>query len=338
VRFYTQLLDRVKSLPGVEDVGIASRLPFLENGSSRDPFYPEGDDSYANKVPPLNFYITTDGGYFRTMNIPLVAGKMFDRLDLQRSDEAIISRQTATQFFGDSTGQRALGKRFRELPEGPLFTVVGVVGDTRDTALAAPPSMIVYRPQTISLRNGDGQTQWRMGLVVRTGAEPMAITAAVQRAIRELDPTLPVFDVRSMSEIVSQSMAQLSFTILVLGTAALVTLVLGAVGLYGVMAYVISLRTRELAVRLALGATPSEVIRMLTTQGVGVTALGLASGLVLFIGVAGMLKSLLYGVASTDPVTLVGASLLLVAIAAFASWLPARRTSRVDPADVLRAE
>jgi predicted permease len=338
VRFYTQLLDRVKSLPGVEDVGIASRLPFLENGSSRDPFYPEGDDSYANKVPPLNFYITTDGGYFRTMNIPLVAGKMFDRLDLQRSDEAIISRQTATQFFGDSTGQRALGKQFRELPEGPLFTVVGVVGDTRDTALAAPPSMIVYRPQTISLRNGDGQTQWRMGLVVRTGAEPMAITAAVQRAIRELDPTLPVFDVRSMSEIVSQSMAQLSFTILVLGTAALVTLVLGAVGLYGVMAYVISLRTRELAVRLALGATPSEVIRMLTTQGVGVTALGLASGLVLFIGVAGMLKSLLYGVASTDPVTLVGASLLLVAIAAFASWLPARRTSRVDPADVLRAE
>src|SRR6185295_15183603 len=155
---------------------------------------------------------------------------------------------------------------------------------------------------------------------------------------RELDATLPLFDVRSMPDVMAGSMAQLSFTIIVLGSAALVTLILGAVGLYGVMAYVISLRTRELAVRMALGATPSEVIRMLTTQGIGVTALGLGSGLVLFMAVAGALKSLLYGVASWDPVTLVGASLLLVAIAAFASWLPARRTARVDPADVLRAE
>ena len=273
VRFYSQLLDRVKALPGVQEAGISSRLPFVEGGTNKDPFYPEGDDSYTNKIPPLNFYVTTDAGYFRTMRIPLVAGKTFDRLEQQHPGEAVISRQTAIQFFGDSTGQRALGKRFRELPGGPLFTVVGVVGDTRDTSLAAPPSMVVYRPQTISLRDGDGQTQWRMALIVRSAAEPAAITSAVQRALRELDPTLPLFDVRPMTQIMAQSMAQLSFTILVLGTAALVTLVLGAVGLYGVMAYVISLRTRELAVRMALGATPSEVIRMLTTQGIGVTAL-----------------------------------------------------------------
>jgi predicted permease len=338
VRFYSQLLDRVKSLPGVQDAGITSRLPFVGNGNNMDPFYPEGDASYENKIPPLNMYTTVDGGYFKTMGIPLVAGKMFAQLEMQRPEEAIISRQTAVQFFGDSTGQRALGRRFRELPGGPLFTGVGVVGNTRDTSLAAPPTMVVYRPQTISLRNGDGQTQWRMGLVVRSNSEPTALTAAVQRAVRELDPTLPLFDVRSMRDLMSQSMAQLSFTILVLGTAALVTLVLGAVGLYGVMAYVISLRTRELAVRIALGATPSAVIGMLTKQGIAVTGLGIVSGLVLFVAVAGALKSLLYGVASWDPVTLVGSSLVLVAIAAFASWLPARRTSRVDPADVLRAE
>jgi putative ABC transport system permease protein len=141
-----------------------------------------------------------------------------------------------------------------------------------------------------------------------------------------------------MTEVTAASMAQLSFTIIVLGAAALVTLVLGAVGLYGVMAYVISLRTRELAVRIALGATPSAVVRMLTKQGVAVTGIGIASGLVLFLVVARALKSLLFGVASTDPVTLASASLLLVGIAALASWLPARRTSRVDPADVLRAE
>jgi len=337
VRFYSQLVDRVRALPGVKDVGLASRLPFEPNGWSQDPLYPESDlATYANKIPPLNFYTTADGGYFRTMGIPLVAGKTFDRMELQRPNEAIISRATAIQFWKDSTGQRALGQRFREIPGQPWLTVVGVVGDTRDTSLASPPSLVVYRPQSAG---GDGhQTQWTMGLVVRTSTEPAAMTPAVQRAVRELDPTLPLFDVRTMSEVTAASMAQLSFTIIVLGAAALVTLILGAVGLYGVMAYVVSLRTRELAVRIALGATPSAVVRMLTKQGVVVTGFGIASGLVLFVIVARALKSLLFGVASTDPVTLASASLLLVGIAALASWLPARRTSRVDPADVLRAE
>jgi putative ABC transport system permease protein len=339
VRFYSQLLDRVRALPGVKDVGLSSRLPFEENGSfSKDPLYPEDDlATYANKIPPLNLFTTTDGGYFHAMGIPLIAGKTFDRLELQRGDQAIISRATAIQFWKDSTGQRVLGKRFRELPGTPWLTIVGVVGDTRDTSLASPPSLVVYRAQSIG---GEFHaTQWTMALVVRTGgSNPMAITSAVQRTVRDLDPTLPLFDVRSMSEVTAASMAQLSFTIIVLGAAALVTLILGAVGLYGVMAYVVSLRTRELAVRIALGATPSAVVRMLTTQGVIVTGFGVAGGLVLFVIVARALKSLLFGVASTDPVTLLGASLLLVAIAALASWLPARRTARVDPADVLRAE
>lgn len=338
VRFYSQLLDRVRAVPGVRDVGLSSRLPFEQNGGwSKDPLYPEDDlATYANKIPPLNFYTTTDGGYFHVMGIPLIAGNTFDRPELQRGDEAIISRATAIQFWKDSTGQRVLGKRFRELPGTPWLTIVGVVGDTRDSSLASPPSLVVYRPQSIS--NGTHSTQWTMALVVRTGSEPTAITSAIQRAVRDLDPTLPLFDIRSMSEITAASMAQLSFTIIVLGAAALVTLILGAVGLYGVMAYVVSLRTRELAVRIALGATPSAVIRMLTTQGVVVTGFGVAAGLVLFVIVARALKSLLFGVASMDPVTLLSASLLLVGIAAFASWLPARRTARVDPADVLRAE
>jgi predicted permease len=337
VRFYAQLVERVRGLPGVRDVGLTQRLPFKENGMNQDPLYPEGDESYRDKIPPLNFYTTTDGDYFKAMGIPLVAGKVFGALGTQRPDEAIISRQTAIRFWKDSTGQRVLGKRFQELPKGPWYTVIGVVGDTRDTSLAAPPSLIVYRPQSISMP-GDGQTQWTMSLVVRTASEPTAITSAVQRAVRDLDPTLPLFDIRSMSDVTAESMAQLSFTIVVLGAAALVTLLLGAVGLYGVMAYVVSLRTRELAVRIALGATPSAVVRMLTRQGVAVTGFGIAGGLVLFVGIARALKSLLYGVASTDPLTLASASLLLVAIAALASWLPARRTSRVDPADVLRAE
>ncbi len=183
-----------------------------------------------------------------------------------------------------------------------------------------------------------GQTRWTMALAVRTAGEPTSIMSAVQRSVRDLDPGLPLYDVRSMSAVAAASMAQLSFTIIVLGAAALVTLVLGAVGLYGVMAYVVALRTRELAVRIALGATPQAIVRMLTTQGVIVTGFGVVGGLVLFALIARTLRSLLFGVASTDPLTLASASLLLIAIAALASWLPARRTSRVDPADVLRAE
>jgi ABC-type antimicrobial peptide transport system permease subunit len=196
----------------------------------------------------------------------------------------------------------------------------------------------VYRPQAVSAEQFGGPIRWTMALVVRSAGEPTAIMPAVQRVVRELDPGLPLFDVRSMSAVTAASMAQLSFTILVLGAAAVVTLVLGAVGLYGVMAYVVSLRTRELAVRIALGATPSTIVRMLTTQGVVVTGFGVMSGLLLFVFVARALRSFLFGVAPTDPVTLASASVLLVVIAALASWLPARRTSRVDPADVLRAE
>ena len=337
-RFYAQLLDRVRSLPGVTAAGITQRLPLVSNGRSQDPFYPEGDDSYASKIPPLQLFTTTDGGYFKAMGIPLLAGRTFDRLDTQRPNEAIISQATAVQFYRDSTGRSVLGKRFRELPGGPWYTIIGVVGNTRDTSLASPPSQAVYFPQTYSAKEFQAQTRWTMALVVRTAGEPAAITPAVQRVVRDLDPSLPLFDVRTMTGIASASMAQLSFAIIVLGAAALVTLLLGAVGLYGVMAYVVSLRTRELAVRIALGATPGAVVRMLTTQGVTVTAVGVAGGLVLFVVVARALKSLLFGVASMDPVTLASASFLLVAIAALASWLPARRTSRVDPADVLRAE
>jgi predicted permease len=338
VRFYGQLLDRVRALPGVKDVGLSSRIPLNSNGMSQDPFYPENDPSYTDKIPPLQFYTTTDGSYFRTMGIPLIAGKTFDRLDAQRPGEAIVSRATAIQFWKDSTGQAAIGKRFRELPNAPWMTVIGVVGDTRDTSLASLPSQVAYFPQVPAPGDFDGRAQWEMALVVRTAGEPTAITSAVQRVVRELDPTLPLFDIRPMTAVMAASMAQLSFTILVLGAAALVTLVLGAVGLYGVMAYVVSLRTRELAVRIALGATPQAIVRMLTTQGVIVTGFGVMGGLLLFVFVARTLKSLLFGVASTDPVTLAAASMLLVAIAALASWIPARRTVRVDPADVLRAE
>jgi ABC-type antimicrobial peptide transport system permease subunit len=216
--------------------------------------------------------------------------------------------------------------------------VIGVVGNARDTSLAAPPSQTVYFPLTADRDTLYGQSQRTLALVVRTAGDPAMIRNPVLGAVRELDPTLPVFDARPMSAVMRDSMSRLSFMIIMLGAAAVVTLLLGAIGLYGVMAYVVTLRTRELGVRVALGASPRSVAAMMTRQGLVLTAAGIAGGLVLFAVTAHFLRAFLYGVAPGDPVTLAVASALLAGIAALASWIPARRASRVDPADVLRSE
>jgi ABC-type antimicrobial peptide transport system permease subunit len=263
---------------------------------------------------------------------------MFTRTGVQPEAEAIISQQTAAQFWKDSTGRAAIGKHFRSLPGGPLFTVIGVVANARDTALAAPPSETVYFPLAPSRDTINSQTQRTMALVVKTIGDPATVATSVQRLVHDVDPTLPVFDVRTMNAVMSSATAQLWFTIVVLGAAAVVTLLLGAIGLYGVMAYLVALRTRELGVRIALGAQPRDVATMMTRQGLALTAAGVGLGLLLFALVARFIKSFLFGVAPSDPLTLASASLALVAIAALASWIPARRAGRVDPADALRAE
>ena len=340
VRFYTQLMDRVNALPGVQAAGLTSRLPLLPYGSNQNPFYPEDDPvTWVNKIPPLQSFTTTDGGYFRAMGIPLIAGRTFDRLDAQREGEAIISRATAVQFWKDSTGRSVIGKRFKALPgNSPVYTIIGVVGDTRDSAVAAPPKQTIYFPEVVEADTNFTQIRNMMAVAVRTSGSTAAMTSAVQRVVRELDPMLPTFDVKPMSAVFRASMAQLSFTMMILGAAAAVTLLLGAIGLYGVMAYAVTLRTRELGVRIALGAQPRAVAAMMTRQGITLTALGIVAGLGLFALVARFIRSFLYGIAPSDPITLAVAALLLVGVAALASWMPARRASRVDPVEALRAE
>jgi len=338
VRFYSSLTARVEALPDVRAVGLASRLPLMSSGMNQNPFYSEDDPTTGAAIPPLQIYTTTDGGYFKTMGIPLLAGRSFDPLVSQRDLEAIVSQRTAEHFWKDPTGKAALGKRFRELPSGPWRTIVGVVGNVRDTALGAPPTPAVYLPQVPAKDTLYSQVRNAMALVVRTGGESDAVTAAVQRAVRELDPTLPTFDVRPMSAVLRASTARLSFTIIILGAAAAVTLLLGGIGLYGVMAYLVTLRTRELGVRIALGAQPGAVARMITVQGLALTLVGIGTGLAIFALTARFLRSLLFGVSAGDPLTLGAAALALLAVAALASWIPARRAARVDPATTLKAE
>ncbi len=338
VHFYASLTDRVGKVPGVVRVGLSSRLPLTRYSMNQDPFFPEGDATYNSKIPPLQIVTTTDSGYFGAMGIPLIAGRTFNGLIPQPEHEAIISRKTAIQFYKDSTGVSALGKRFTIQPGGPKYTIIGVVGDARDTTLSAPPSQTIYFPEAIPADANDNQTENTMALVVKTSVEPNTLITPIQKVIRELDQTLPTLDVLSMPSILRASTARLSFIILILGAAAAVTLILGVVGLYGVMAYVVTLRTKELGVRIALGAQPSSVAAMMTRQGLTLTVAGVVAGLALFAGVSRFLGSFLYDTAPTDPVALGGASLTLVVVAALASFVPARRAARVDPVETLRAE
>jgi putative ABC transport system permease protein len=338
VRFFSQLTERAAQLPGVTAAGVTSRLPLQPNGMNQDPFYVEGDASTATKIPPLQIFATVDAGYFKAMSIPLLAGHTFDRIDRQNGDEAIISRETAVRFFHDSTGQAAIGKRFRELPSGDWSTIIGVVGSVRDTSLQQPPTRAVYYPESIAKDTNAGPVRWTMALVARTNGDVAGTTRAMQRLVREIDPTLPTFDMRSMREVTDASIARLSFTMTVLGVAAAVTLILGIVGLYGVIAYVVTLRTRELGVRIALGAQPRAVAAMVTRQGLVLSGAGIVVGLSLIVVVARFLRSFLYEVAPTDPFTLAAATGILLVFALLASWIPARRAARVDPTEALRAD
>lgn len=338
VRFYSELTDRLAQLPGVRSVGITSRIPLGGNGMNQNPVYVEGDPTYDKKIPPLEIYETIDGGYFRTMGIPLVAGRTFDSLVRQHGDEAIVSLETAKVFFHDSTGRAAVNRRFQSLPNGPWHTIIGVVGSVRDTSLAGSPVRAVYFPNVPKSDSLLGSVQRTMAATVRTSGDVATMTRAMQRVIREMDPTLPTFGVRSMRQTVEASMALLSFTMIVLGVAAAVTLVLGMIGLYGVIAYVVSLRTRELGVRIALGAQPFAVARMVTVQGLALCGVGIAVGLVLVVLGGRFLRNLLFEVAPTDPITLGATILLLGMFALLASWIPARRAARVNPAEALRTD
>ena len=338
VRFYSRLTERVGQLPGIQAVGVTSRVPLSNQNMNSNPFYVEGDASTATKIPPLEVFVTIDSGYFRTMRIPRIAGRNFDRLDRQNPDEAIISQETARVFFHDSTGQKAINRRFQVLPNGQWHTIIGVVGSVRDTALASGPARSVYFPESPGGDTVNSQVYRTMALVARTRGDVATATHAIQQVIRDVDPTLPTFGVQSMRATVDASVSLLSFTMIVLAAAAGVTLILGMIGLYGVMAYVVALRTRELGVRIALGATPGAVAAMVTKQGATLCAAGVVAGLVLVVIGARFVRTLLFEVAPSDPIALGAATVLIAVFALLASFIPARRAARVNPADALRAE
>lgn len=334
VAFYARLVELAEQIPSVSAAGVTMRLPLVPGEAMEQTFRVEGDGRTVTL--PLN---VVDAGYFAAMRIPLVAGRGFQRLDQERGGDILISASAAGTLFGDESATKAVGRRLVLEPSGPTYTVVGVVGDVRDHDLAIPPVATVYRPQVApidpKMEPGARRT---MALVVRSTGKPATVVASVRQIVRDLDPTVPIFNVRTMSDVIRASTARLSLAIVLMTAAAAITLLLGAIGLYGVMAYMVAMRTREFGVRLALGADPQGIARWVVLRGLRLAAGGIAAGLVLYAAAAPFLRAFLYGVTASDPVTLAAAILTLFATAALASWLPARRAARIDPAEALRAE
>jgi hypothetical protein len=248
--------------------------------------------------------------------------------------EAVVSRAFAERYW---RGASPIGRRIRTFVRGPWFTIVGVAGDVRDGSLDRPADQMVYCP-LLPPRDDPRWAPRDLAVVVRAAGDPAALAAPARDAIRRLDASLPVYRVSTLADVVSHAYARRSFTLVLIASAASAAILLAATGLFGVMAFVVTLRTREMGIRLALGAQPDEVRRLVWRQGIGVAAIGTAAGLCGATIVGRSLATLLFEVSAIDPVVLSASAVLLLTIAAVASWVPARRAAAIDPALALRAE
>jgi len=336
--FHHRFLDRLEAIPGVEVAGAGSALP-LSGMTGMDPLLIEGQPLDPSIVPPvINTRLATPG-YFEALGIPLNRGRMLERRDAESAMPVVLLSERAVEtFFPDG---QVLDRRVAQgLPAQPdaWSQVVGVVADVHYLSLTQPPMGTIYYP----IRLAEG-VRWEglsrsVDFVVRTSVPPTSIVPTVRQTLAELDPNLPIASVRTMDQIAREARAGMGFTLILLGIAAAVGLLLGSVGLYGVISYVTAQRTREIGVRMALGAQVPAVRGMVMRQGLGVTLGGVVVGLAGAWGLTRFMESVLYEVSTTDPLTYAGVSGLLLVVAAAATWIPARRASRTDPVRALQGE
>jgi predicted permease len=333
-RFYDALLDALGELPGVSSTGAASFLPMTGGiGGLGGPYMGAelaGVPVAAGAAPPRFVFRRATPGYFEAMRIPLIEGRTFTTDDhARRLGTIIISKSIKDTYW---PRESALGKRISIV--GPPATIVGVVGDVHDTSLDAPAEPVAYKP----LLDERGGSVRAMTVTVRTETDPLGMFPSVRSVIQSLDPDLPVSDIQSMASVVGDSISRTSFTATILALAAGISLFLGAVGIYGVMAYGVAQRTGEIGVRQALGADRRTVVGLILREGVIIGGAGIAVGLGAAIGFGQVLASLLYGVSPYDVMTLVVGAVVFLAVAALASAIPVARAVRISPAVALRGD
>jgi putative ABC transport system permease protein len=335
VAFVDQALERLRAVPGVREAAFVGPMPF-SGADSRGLFKIVGRPEPKNSAEkPVSAMRSVTPDYFRVMGIPLRAGRFFDARDRKGGPgAAIINEALARAYWPD---QNPVGQRIRNIginlngDEPPEWEIVGVVGDVHHSALDQKPEAELYVPHE--------QNSWRRGrFVVRTSVQPSGLAAAARREIMSVDRDQPVVDAEPLAQLISESVAQPRFYMTLLGVFSAVGLALGLVGIYGVVSYAVTERTHEIGIRLALGATPADVLRLMIRHGMFFAVAGISLGIVGALAATRYLSALLFGVTATDSLVFAGVPLLLAAVALLACYIPARRATKVDPLVALRYE
>src|SRR3984957_4026571 len=328
VQFYQDLTERLRSLPGIIEQGAVSSLPLT-------PAVGWGGMEIEGYVPPANQpelqvdqrAATPD--YFRSMRIPLIAGRFFSASDSEKSQPVVLVDQKMAERFwphGDAVGKRLRGNDHR-----PWMTIAGVVGVVREYGLDTDTRMVVYFPYAM-------QPYGTMFLVAHTTTDPASVTDAMIEQVHALDPDVPVFDIATMQQRFEDSVARQRFATAMLAAFACLALILAAIGVYGVMSFLVTQGTPDIAIRMALGAQRRSILSLVFQQGLGLTLIGIAAGLIGALILTRAMASLLFNVGATDPLTFLGVAALLTLVALAACYIPARRAVRVDPMVALRYE
>ncbi|HXN74656.1 MAG TPA: ABC transporter permease [Candidatus Acidoferrales bacterium] len=334
-QFFDRLVERAKALPGVRSAAAASFLP-VSGGGSIIHFNITGHPPKSPHEFVAAGYRTITPNYLETLGVPLLQGRFFDRGDNDKSPAVVIINATMARTFFPN--ENPLGKRLQlgALPdqEVPTMEIVGVVGDVR-SGLDTDPQAEMYLPY----RQADLLLPvFQLSVVMRTAGDPTLQTTALRSALAEIDPNQPLVKVRTMEENMATTVAQPRFRAWLIGILAMLALVLAAVGVYGVMSYTVTQRTSEIGIRVTLGAQPQDVFRLVVGEGLRLAFFGVAVGLIAALALTRLLHSFLFGISAYDPLTFIGVSVLLTLVAIVASYIPARRATRVDPMIALRYE
>jgi predicted permease len=325
--FYRETLRRVDALPGVEQSAMSSQIPM--GGYNPPNFFEIDGRDMRQDVRPVIHSFQVSPGYFETMRIPILRGRRFTEFDRAASEQvAIVSAAAARTFWA---GDDPVGKRVRFARTLPWITIVGVSGDVQNRRLDEPPQPILYR----SLEQSSNLS---LALLVRTRGHQPNLGEALAREVRAVDPNLPVYAVRTMDDLLAGAVAERQFLmriVIVFGAAAIG---LALLGLYAVVSYSVSQRTREIGIRMAMGARQIDVSRLVVQQGMRLTAIGIAIGIAAALALSQFIRAQVFGVGPFDPGTVLVALLVMSATAIIAVYLPARRAARVDPVRALRAE
>jgi predicted permease len=338
MRMENAMLDKLAAIPGVTSVSFANGAP-LEGHNSNDVLYAKDKEYAAGQIPPIRRFRFVAPDYFKTLGTPVVVGREFNWTDIyQKRNVVLVSENLARELWSDP--RAAIGKQLREGMQDPWREVVGVVGDVYDDGVQQKAPKFVYWPVMMGPLWGENPFVTRGGAFIvrshRTSTE--SFLAEARQAIWSQNANLPIYRVRTLNDVYARSMARTSFTLVMLAIAGFMALVLGIVGIYGVIAYAVTQRTREIGIRIALGAPPVQLQSMFVQQGLVLAAIGAVIGLAAAAGLTRLMASLLFGVSALDPATYLAVPVLLIGATALASYIPARRATAVDPMEALRSE